>query len=86
MTTRTWEFMLLEDRVRMVVEMFPTLEPDVAQQKIAEWATGEYDDSWHGEQRAIADLIELLKDAVLSPEQRAQERDRIAQLVKDKMK
>lgn len=85
MTLPSWDFMQLEDRVRMVVDFFPTLEPDVAQHIIGIWATNEYPSGWTGEQRAIADLQAMLKDAVLSPEQRQQEKARIALLVKEEI-
>jgi hypothetical protein len=81
----TWDFMQLEDRVRMVAAFFPTLAPEVAQQIIGKWATNEYPATYNGEQRAIADLLKMFRDAVLSPEQQAQEKARIARLVEEQM-
>jgi hypothetical protein len=86
MTLPSWDFMQLEDRVRMVATFFPTLEPEVAQQIIGKWATNEYPATYNGEQRAIADLIEMFKDASLSPQQQADEKARITRLVEEQMK
>ena len=86
MTLPSWDFMQMEDRVRMTVQLFPTLEQEVALATIREWAKNEYPSGWHGEQEAIADLIKMLKEAVLSPEQKAKEKSRVKRLVEEEMK
>lgn len=83
---QSWELLQLAERARLIVALFPTLEPDVAQKTIGEWSKGEYPDNWDGEQRAMDDLMMMLRNASMSDEQRTQERHRIATLVKDKLK
>lgn len=74
---KTWELMQVDERARMVLSFFPALEPEVAQQIIGKWAGRTYPDTWHGEQKAIDDLMMMLRDATLSEEQLEAERQRI---------
>jgi len=83
---RDWHELQFGERARMIIDLFPTLELDVVHEVTEEWSKNEYPDTWHGEQRAINDLIAMLKYASLSDEQKAQEKDRIKQLVRDKLK
>lgn len=75
--SKSWELMQVEERARMVLSMFPTLEPDVAQHVIGNWASRDYPDTWQGEQRAMDDLMVMLRDASMSEVQRAQEAARV---------
>ena len=82
----SWELMSVSEKARMVVRMFPTLEPEVVQQITEIWATRSYEDTFYGEQKAMDDLMMMLREASMSDEQNAQEAERLQRLVKDKMK
>ena len=74
---KAWEYMQVEDRVRMVCDFFPTLEPEVAQQIMGEWASRTYPATWQGEQKALDDLMMMMRNATLSPEQLEADRQRL---------
>ena len=82
---KTWERMQLEERARMVLSMFPTLEPEVAQNTIGKWASREYPASWYGEQKAIDDLTMMLRDASMTEAQREADRQRVTDMVQKKL-
>ena len=82
----SWELMQVHERAQLVVNMFPTLAQEVVQQTIGKWATGAYEDSWYGEQKAIDDLMMMLREASMSAGQKEFEKQRVSNLVKDKLK
>lgn len=67
----------------MCLDLFPALEPDVVQTILEEWSSNTYPDTWWGEQKAIGDLTMMLRNASLSPQQHAQERQRIARFIQN---
>jgi hypothetical protein len=79
-----WETMPFGERAQMVVATFKgILAQDIEQTVLNEWASRTYPDTWHGEQQAIQDLMQMLRDASMSDVQRAHERHRLAQQIKD---
>ena len=79
----SWELMSVKERAQMVLSWFPTLERDNVQNIMREWATGEYPSTPIGEDRAISDLMIMLRTASMTEEQKAQERLRTERFVKE---
>jgi len=81
-----WSLMSFREQAWMARNCFPTLAQQIAQDVINKWSQNTYDDTPYGEQKAISDLMSMLREASMDDVQKATERHRITQLVKDKMK
>ena len=69
-----WSQMGLDEQAILVLEMFPDIE---TQEILNKWSQNEYEDSWHGYQKSIADLLSMCRWESMSAEQREQEHSRL---------
>jgi hypothetical protein len=71
-----WNSWSIREQTELTLECFPDLPKDRSDRVIGEWIKGEYDDNWHGHQRAQADLLKMLRYESMSEEQRIQDKQR----------
>jgi len=72
-----WKDQSFQQRTNMVLDMFELSDSQV-NSVMDVWTKREYIDNWNGHEKAIADLMSLLRWESLSPMQREEEKQRMA--------
>ena len=80
---KPWDMIGFMDRVAVIIQSFPHLSDEQIKTVTDEWAKNDYVDNWDGEQKAIKDLIRVLRWESMSEEQRAEEKQRNALLMEE---
>ena len=65
------------EQTRITLECFPSLTEEQTKKVLEQWATGDYEDTWHGHQKAQADLMKLCRWESMSAQQQQDENLRL---------